>query len=235
MNSTYLIIDHHGVLYAVDARAVRELIWLPELTPAEEFPPFVPGIFNLRGKIVPVIDLDIRFGHTSGRYSISDVVVIIQIENSLVGLIVNEAIQVETVAQEAIDIPPEMALENAAPQKLLSGEIKLENGIAMIINVANLIKHGGAAGVSPEIEDYSTPAIHPAFPPDAEPSDKIIFRERALGLRRKTEEQNLSGFMPFAVIRMNGEHFAMDLNLILEFTNLKSMTPVPCCPSQSLF
>lgn len=73
-------------LFAVDATAVKEIVWLPELTPAEEMPDYIVGVFNLRGHIVPVVDLNVRFGHTQERYSISDRVIILEVRSSEPGV-----------------------------------------------------------------------------------------------------------------------------------------------------
>src|SRR5665811_2304944 len=68
MDQTYLIFGHRGARYGLNVRAVREIVWLPELSPIEELPPYIAGVFNLRGRIVPVMDLGLRFGHPREPY-----------------------------------------------------------------------------------------------------------------------------------------------------------------------
>jgi purine-binding chemotaxis protein CheW len=55
-NNRFLVFNNSGSLFAVDALHVRETFSLPEITPLEETPPYVVGVINLRGRIVPVMD-----------------------------------------------------------------------------------------------------------------------------------------------------------------------------------
>ncbi|MBI5559824.1 MAG: chemotaxis protein CheW, partial [Deltaproteobacteria bacterium] len=81
----YLIFRLHNSLYAVRASYVREMFYLPMLVPLEESPPFIAGVLNLRGKIVPVIDLDVRFGHAPGQRNLTDAVVVLDAGDVLTG------------------------------------------------------------------------------------------------------------------------------------------------------
>src|SRR5665647_2867557 len=76
MDQTYLIFGHRGARYGLDVRAVRELVWLPELSPIEELPPYIAGVFNLRGQVVPVMDLGLRFGHARKPFLTSDRIIV---------------------------------------------------------------------------------------------------------------------------------------------------------------
>ena len=80
-NQSFLIFSLNAERFAVDAMAVKEIVWLPELTPVEEMPGHVVGVFNLRGHIVTVMDLNLRFGHPQERYSISDRVIILEVRS----------------------------------------------------------------------------------------------------------------------------------------------------------
>jgi len=60
-NNRFLVFGNSGSLFAVTAQAVREIFALPEITPLEESPPCVVGVINLRGEIVPVMDLESTF------------------------------------------------------------------------------------------------------------------------------------------------------------------------------
>ncbi len=68
---TLLIFDLDDARFGVDATLVRESVWLPKLTPVEEAPPYIVGIFSLRGQIVPVTDLNLRFGHPARPFGSS--------------------------------------------------------------------------------------------------------------------------------------------------------------------
>ena len=87
MEQSYLIFCHRGARYGIDVGFVREIVWLPALAPVEESPLHVVGIFNLRGRVVPVIDLGLRFGHPRQPCLISDCVIVIDCGPMLMGII----------------------------------------------------------------------------------------------------------------------------------------------------
>lgn len=105
-NQSFLIFSIQDSLLAIDAHVVREIHWLPELTPIEEAPPYVTGVFNLRGKIIPVIDLAIRLGHASQQYHLTDNLIVTEIEERLTGMIVNEVHEVTSIPPEDIEELP---------------------------------------------------------------------------------------------------------------------------------
>lgn len=66
--------------------------------------------------------------------------------------------------------------------------------------------------------------------PNATPKERAIFRERAEKLRRSTESSDFTKMIPLAVIGLNGEYFGLDLQVVREFTDIRNVTPIPCCP-----
>src|SRR5450759_2190437 len=103
MDQTYLTFGHRGARYGFDVRAVREIVWLPALSPIEELPPYIAGVFNLRGRVVPAMDLGLRFGHTREPYVPGDRVIVIDGDAGRVGIIANELHDVLALAQAAIE------------------------------------------------------------------------------------------------------------------------------------
>jgi purine-binding chemotaxis protein CheW len=84
-----------GVLIA----SVREIVRVPEITAVPSAPETVEGVINLRGKIIPVMDLRKRFGHFDVQPDKKNRILVVELENKLVGLIVN-------AASEVLKIPP---------------------------------------------------------------------------------------------------------------------------------
>ncbi len=105
-NQSFLIFSIQGSLFAIDAHVVQEILWLPELTPIEESPPYIVGVFNLRGKIVPVMDINVRFGHIPLRYHLADRVIVTEIEGRQTGIIVNEVHDVISIPSTDIEASP---------------------------------------------------------------------------------------------------------------------------------
>lgn len=94
--------------YAVDIGAVQEIVRMSSITRVPRAPSFVEGVVNLRGKIVPVIDLRLRFGLANVEATKSTRIVIVQVAGKTVGLIVDSVREVLRLDSEAVSPPPEM-------------------------------------------------------------------------------------------------------------------------------
>jgi len=116
----YLIIEIHGSRYGLDAYAVQEIFFLPEITPLPESPPDVVGVINLRGEVLPIVDLRGRFGLPPTPYQISDSVVVLGEGNTgpQVGLVVNRTYEVQSIPRQNICDPlgrPSIPTPSAPP------------------------------------------------------------------------------------------------------------------------
>ena len=86
---SFLIFKLNQYRYGVETPAVQEIFLLPELTLVEAAPDDIVGVLNLRGNILPVMDLSLRFGHQSTRYQITDSVIVLEWQGLRVGIIVS--------------------------------------------------------------------------------------------------------------------------------------------------
>lgn len=232
MDRTCLVFSHRGARYGLDARVVREIVWLPELSPIEELPQHIVGVFNLRGRIVPVMDLGLQFGHPRESYRLSDSVVVIEIQAARVGIVVNDLCDVATIARDAIEDAETYQEGLGAMAHFVRGEAKLGDGLAMLLDENALLR-----SASPEeslARDLAEPApANDALAPHVAPAcdeETQIFRERARSLARKPDSGERAGLAAFAVIGLGGELFGLDVNVVREFAHIGSVSPVPCCP-----
>jgi purine-binding chemotaxis protein CheW len=230
----HLIFALHGSPYAVSALAVCEIIPLPELTLLAELPSYVAGVINLRGKVVPVIDLNLRMGQAPQAYRVKDSVILLEDRGALVGIIVNEVCRVRSIAGEAVQSPSSLLPDqNEKPvARFLCGIAKVDDDLVMLLHLENVLHLPEHVPLAELEEDRveSAPAAEHSFCPQATPEESAIFRARAQNLKQPLANQQPSGLIPLAVVGLNGEHFAMDLAIVREFSTLRSVTPVPCCP-----
>ncbi len=133
-----LIFDLDGACFGLDAMRVRESVWLPELTPVEEAPPWIVGIFSLRGRIVPVADLHLRFGHPARRYTPSDQVVVLETDHLLMGLIVSEVRAIIELPCDAIQPPPQFDSAPPGPAHLITGEARIGDDLVALLDISRL-------------------------------------------------------------------------------------------------
>lgn len=212
---TLLIFDLDGALFAVDAALVLETVWLPELTPAEEAPPYIAGLFSLRGRIVPVTDLHLRFGHLARDCKLSDQIVVLQLGQQTMGLIVSEVVEVCEVTPDAIRPPPDF--DESTRHLLVAGEVRVGDDLVTLLDTSQLFR--------PEF-DLAEPERAEGLPQAiADP----LLRARAIALREAPAEA-VSAPLALAVVELGGEHFGIALDAVQEFCDLSRIAPVPCCP-----
>lgn len=227
---SFLVFSLQGSLLALEALAVREIIWLLEITPLEETPPYITGVINLKGHIIPVMDLNRRFGHAPQRYQLTDSIIVLALEGVQVGLIVNEVREVIDIAPEDIASSPTYSLTGKMPPQFATRVAKLDREIITVLNHVNLLQDE-ALGEEVVLEEASEPtAARSYFCPEASPEERAVFHERARSLMEAPVDEGLAGLIPTAVVGLNGEYFGVDLELVRCFADLHHLTPIPCCP-----
>lgn len=230
MSSTrpFLIFDLNGALFGLDATLVRESVWLPELAPVEEAPPYIVGILSLREQLIPVTDLSLRFGHPAIPYSLNNQVVVLEQERLTMGIIVSEVREVAELPQAAIQPPPQFDVEMRPDDgHLISGEAKLGGNIVTLLDASRLVR----------LPQNLAPAEteHPAyrFCPEATPEQHAVYRARARALQEDISAGEITD-IALAVLEMGGEYFGVDLDAVQEFCEISQFSPVPCCPRHIL-
>jgi purine-binding chemotaxis protein CheW len=233
MDQTYLIFGHRGARYGLDVRAVREIVWLPELSPIEELPPYIAGVFNLRGQVVPVMDLGLRFGHSHEPYCLSDRIIVIDGDEARVGVVANELHDVSAIAQTEIENVRSYQGAGGHAQ-FVHGEAKLDQGLAMLLDVAALLRSAPPEQALP-VPAPPGPAekLSPLFG-KLSPGEAEVLRSRARSLAQVPQARERAGLEAFAVIRLDGELFGLGLDVVREFAHLRSIAPLPCCPPRIL-
>jgi len=229
MDDIHFIFGHRGARYGLPVSAVREIVWLPELSPIEELPPYITGVFNLRGRVVPVMDLGLRFGHAHEPYLTGDRVIVIGSDEARVGVVANELYDVLVIPPSAIKTPA--SYQGAGGHEhFVRGAAMLNDGLAMLLDIDALL------GSAPTEE---TLALHTPGAPEElshlfeklSAEEAELFRGRARSLAQVQEATERSGLEGYAVIRLNDESFGIGLDLVREFSHLHSIVPVPCCPA----
>lgn len=95
--------------YAVDIQRVQEIRSYEQPTRIANAPSFVKGVVNLRGVIVPVVDLRLKLGCETAEYTSFTVVIVLNVRDRIVGAVVDSVSDVLDLQREAIKPPPEMS------------------------------------------------------------------------------------------------------------------------------
>lgn len=227
MNRAWLVIGHRGIRYGLDVRRVREIVWLPELSPIQEMPDFIVGVFNLRGRIVPVVDLWRRFGYEAEPYRLQDRIVVIEDAGRLCGIRVHELHDVVTLAEPDIEaVEHYQRLDGRA--RFISAEAKLPDALVMLLDIDAVLRESPSlAGLA--IVDGPVPACVLAAPAAEE---RLVYRQRALALSQLGQVAGDALPVPYAIVRLGGELFGFNAHTVREFVHRRRLTPMPCSPPQ---
>jgi purine-binding chemotaxis protein CheW len=123
--------------YGVDIMAVREIKGWSEITHLPKQPDYVRGVLNLRGVMVPIIDLRCRFGQGLTEATPMHIVIIVQVEDMQVGLLADRVLDI--VSFEAAQVQPVPRAAQSARIDFLSGLVTIEGGMIAIIDLHNLL------------------------------------------------------------------------------------------------
>lgn len=133
--------------YGIDITHVREIIRMQNITEVPQAPAFVEGIINLRGSVIPVVDLRKRFGVEASEQSEETRIVVVDVRQHTVGLVVDGVTEVITVPEKSIE--PVSNLAAASMTSELRGIVNLPEKLIILINMESLLG-GIAAG---DLED----------------------------------------------------------------------------------
>ena len=94
--------------YGVEIKYVTEIIGIQSITEVPDLPAYINGIINLRGKIIPVMDVRLRFGKTVREYDDRTCIIVIDINDISIGLIVDRVSEVINIPESEIVPPPQL-------------------------------------------------------------------------------------------------------------------------------
>lgn len=126
--------------YGVDIGAVAEIIRMETITRVPRAPEFVEGVINLRGRIIPVIDLRKRFGLPEGEYTRQSRIIIVEIGGMTVGMIVDAVLEVLRIPRESIEPPP--AVVDGVDVAYLRGIALWEDRMIILLNLEKILYEG---------------------------------------------------------------------------------------------
>ncbi len=126
--------------YGIDIMEVNEIVKMQDIRPIPNAPPYVEGIYNLRGIIIPIINLHRRFKIKKLDFSEEDVLlsgfIIISINNTLIGVIIDKVLRVVTITDNSIHPPPRMLTGIGA--EYISGVYKEDDDYLVILDIEHL-------------------------------------------------------------------------------------------------
>ena len=123
--------------YAIEILKVQEIIGLMPITPVPKMPGYIRGVLNLRGKIVPVMNLRTRFGLPEVEDTDETCIIVVQEQEYLMGVLVDKVSEVADIADEQIDEVPSFGV--TGDSEYLAGIGKVKDTVKMIIDIHKVV------------------------------------------------------------------------------------------------
>ncbi len=132
-------------VYGIEIRYVTEIIGIQPITEVPEVPDYVKGIINLRGKIIPVIDVRLKFRKKTIEYNDRTCIIVIDIKNISVGLIVDNVAEVLAIPEEGIVPPPDA--KTGFHNRYIKGIGKVGNDVKLLLECEKLLSNNEMDGL----------------------------------------------------------------------------------------
>jgi purine-binding chemotaxis protein CheW len=130
-----------GEEYATDILRVQEIKGWDSVTRVPYSPPYILGVINLRGAIVPVIDLRVRFSLAKAAFDSATVIIVVHVAGArgerVVGIVVDAVSDVYSVAEESIQAPPDVM--GSVDHMFVTGLARLEDKLVIILDIERLV------------------------------------------------------------------------------------------------
>jgi purine-binding chemotaxis protein CheW len=124
-------------VYGVDIGRVQEIIRMTTITRLPRAPEFVEGVINLRGKVIPVVDLKKRFGLDGGGRSRSSRIVVVDVGQQTLGMVVDGVSEVMRIARSAIEPPSPVV--TTVESDYIRGVAKLEGRLVILLDLDKVL------------------------------------------------------------------------------------------------
>lgn len=131
--------------YGIEIMYVTEIIGIQPITEVPELPDYIRGIINLRGKIIPVMDVRIRFKKSTREYDDRTCVIVIDIRDISIGLIVDCVSEVVTIPETEIVPPPDL---NKSGSRYIKGIGKVGSDVKLILNCERMLNEDESDSIS---------------------------------------------------------------------------------------
>ena len=143
----YLTFSMQNEEYGISILKIKEIIGMMPVTPVPQTPEFVKGVINLRGKVIPVVDLRLRFEMEAIDYTERTCIIVVEIESLagivMIGIVVDAVSEVLNIKGEDIEDTP--AFGKGLDTNFILGMAKMEGGVKTLLDIDRVLNHDNLA------------------------------------------------------------------------------------------
>jgi len=136
----YLIFSIGKQYYGIDIKYVIEIIGIEPITEVPELPDYIKGVINLRGKIIPVMDVRLKFKKEEKEYDDRTCIIVVEITGICIGLIIDRVLEVASIDENSISLPPKTSSNKEKANKYIKGIGKIQNEVRLLIDCHRLLE-----------------------------------------------------------------------------------------------
>ena len=243
-------------LSAVKADYVEEVFALPELILLPNAPLSIVGVIDLRGDVLPILDLQLITETQPEPYQLTDSVVVLKHAELRLGIVVKSVQGLRDISLQEVDpdLTDYQAQINQDARRFISGKVTTEEPFLVLSEPKNWFNPGeiqqvisvtsflineiyGDAPVDstqsrPDDSEQTPLTNQTNFCPNETLEAQMMFRQRAENLRQSVDENpSIEGAKTFVIVSLNNKLFGLDSQSIREFITVTEATPIPCCPT----
>ena len=123
--------------YGVEILKVKEIIGIMNITPVPQTPGHIKGVINLRGKVIPVIDLRSKFGFQEAAHTKETCIIVVEVQNVLTGVIVDTVSEVLDVKSEELESSPHFG--NGVNTEMFLGMAKIKDKVKILLDIDKVL------------------------------------------------------------------------------------------------
>ena len=136
--------------FAIQVLKVREIVGIQDITSVPQMPGYVKGVINLRGKVIPVVDLRLKFGLEEREYTQRTCIIVVQVQHAgvaiVTGIIVDEVSEVLNLVASEIEDTPDFGDDVGTPYLL--GMAKVKGNVKMLLNIDQVLSTSDTVSLS---------------------------------------------------------------------------------------
>ncbi|MCR4319168.1 MAG: chemotaxis protein CheW [Candidatus Brocadiaceae bacterium] len=126
-----------GEEYGIEILKVREIIGIMNITPVPQTPGHIKGVINLRGKVIPVIDLRSKFGFQEAAHTKETCIIVVEVQHLLTGVIVDTVSEVLDVKAEELEASPNFG--NGVDTEMFLGMAKIKDKVKILLDIDKVL------------------------------------------------------------------------------------------------
>ncbi len=137
MEGKYLTFVLGDEVYGIEILSVREIIGLIDITSVPQTPDYMKGVINLRGKVIPVIDLRLKFSMQEEEHTQETCVIVVEVSGTSIGIIVDSVSEVSDISSEEIEGAP--SFEQGIDTDFIMGLGKVKDKIIIMLDIETVL------------------------------------------------------------------------------------------------